>query len=195
MKLLLLTLLFALCGLAVIAQAPFLTFERSECYGTCPAYKVTISRDGALMYEGKSFVKTKGSVRATLTKEQLSKLYAALVRARYFSLRDSYSTVRDGYNSGSDSPWAYLTVRMNGKRKSISHYYGCYPATDDRRLISDLKRLVDLEVEIDRIINIDQWIGTPEWRRKLQYLEIKPGSASVPRTVFFLSPTATDIKA
>jgi hypothetical protein len=146
-----------------------LEFERTECLGTCPAYKIKVTNDGTLFYEGKMFVKTKGKVTSRLTREQLFALEAAVEKARYFNFRNSYSTVKDGCNSGSDDAWAYTSIRFMGRKKSISHYYGCRSGTGNKRFTKELKRLSDFETEIDRIINVDQWIGSSEWRDQLRY--------------------------
>jgi hypothetical protein len=154
----------------------FIGFERSICLGTCPAYKVTIMVDGSLKYDGEFFVKTFGPVSSKLTNQQMSGLRSAIRKANYFSFRSSYETAKDGCNSGTDEPWAFSLVRINGRRKSIDHYYGCYSATGSKRFTQELQRLTDFELQIDKIINLEQWIDTSEWRSKLTYppLKIQP---------------------
>src|SRR6202171_787505 len=41
----------------------FVTLERTVCFGTCPSYLVTITSDGTVTFEGRDFVKTKGTAR------------------------------------------------------------------------------------------------------------------------------------
>src|SRR5947208_1474873 len=37
-----------------------ITLERSTCFGTCPDYKLTVTGDGTVVFEGREFVKVKG---------------------------------------------------------------------------------------------------------------------------------------
>jgi len=48
-----------------------ITLERTECYGFCPIYTLTIQGDGTVVYDGKDFVKTKGRVEITIPKEKI----------------------------------------------------------------------------------------------------------------------------
>src|SRR5919202_5807692 len=44
-------------------QITEVTLERTACFGTCPAYKVTIRSDGTIIYEGREFVQMKGTYK------------------------------------------------------------------------------------------------------------------------------------
>jgi len=44
-----------------------ITLERTRCLGTCPVYKLTISGDGTVVYEGKDFVKVKGMKKSRVS--------------------------------------------------------------------------------------------------------------------------------
>ena len=37
-----------------------ITMERTPCHGTCPVYKLTISGNGEVTYEGHNFVEVEG---------------------------------------------------------------------------------------------------------------------------------------
>src|SRR3954471_8041193 len=50
------------------------SLERGVCYGTCPAYKLTVYRDGKVEYVGKNYVKKIGKAGGTLTDAQLAAL-------------------------------------------------------------------------------------------------------------------------
>ncbi len=145
-----------------------ISLERSECFGTCPNYKVTIWGDGRLIYEGIKYVKTEGTITAKVATKQFQELMAAFRKAKYFKLRDSYAYEKDGCTAMvSDEFWAYTTIQINSRKKSIRHYMGCYEGSDKFNL--ELQRLTELENKIDEIIKIEQWIGTKEERNKFQY--------------------------
>jgi hypothetical protein len=42
------------------ADDAVITLERTVCYGTCPSYKVTLTGDGTVVYEGQNFVRVQG---------------------------------------------------------------------------------------------------------------------------------------
>ncbi len=70
---------------------PWLYYERTACFGTCPVYKFTLNHDGKCTYEGINFVDRIGFYRGTVDGN------AAFMRIRevaeqldYFALQESY---------------------------------------------------------------------------------------------------------
>ena len=158
-----LTLVFVLImGLSVNACAPLaspssaapteitfsdlvITLERTACRGTCPIYKLTIEGNGTVIYEGQDFVQVKGKQTASLSPEQIQQLISAFEQARFFTLPDY--TDQDT----TDSPSVITSITLNGKTKTVNHYYG-----DN----STPQGLFDLESKIDEITNSKQWTGS-----------------------------------
>ena len=66
-----------------------ITLERTVCFGTCPAYKLTISADGAVVFTGEEYVREKGTVHSKISKDQVKQLISEFTKTQYFSLRDS----------------------------------------------------------------------------------------------------------
>ena len=131
-----------------------ITLERSVCYGTCPDYKVNISADGKVTFDGHQFVKTKGAAQGNINLDNVRLLIAEFDKAKYFSLNDKYETEKDGCpEEWTDNPTVVTSIKMNGKSKSISHYHGCR----DGQIIYP-KALTDLEDRIDEIVGTKQWI-------------------------------------
>ena len=122
-----------------------ITMERTACHGTCPIYKLTISGDGTVIYEGQDFVQVKGRETASLSPAQIQDLVTAFEQANFFTLTDS--TDQDT----TDSPSVITSITLNGKTKTINHYYGDSGAP---------QALFDLESKIDEITNSKQWTGT-----------------------------------
>ena len=158
-----LTFIFALMmGLCINACAPngdptsatpteitfsdlVITFERTACHGTCPIYKLTIEGNGTVIYEGKDFVQVKGRQTASLSPDQIQQLVSAFEQARFFTLPDY--TDQDT----TDSPSVITSITLNGKTKTVNHYYGDNSAPQG---------LFDLESKIDEITNSKQWTGS-----------------------------------
>lgn len=145
-------------GIQVSAAAPQvpqdtrITLERTVCYGMCPSYKLTISADGAVVFEGRRFVKKVGTAESTISQEGLRELIERFDKINYFSLRDRYEDLGDGCKDWStDGPSANTSITINGKTKSVRHYYGC-------RGIDAVEDLTILEQAIDDAVNTAQWI-------------------------------------
>jgi hypothetical protein len=136
-----------------------ITLERTECFGSCPSYKLTVSADGAVSFTGKKNVKTVGNAQSRINPKQMKQLVAAFERIDYFSLRDDYGANRvyapapaEGCpEMWTDYPGAYTSLTINGKTKHVAHYYGCQGT-------ETLKKLMALENRIDEIVNIKQWV-------------------------------------
>ncbi len=121
-----------------------ITLERTACYGTCPVYKLTITGNGTVVYEGRDFVEVKGEQTSSISPAQVQVLVAAFEQTNFLSLRD-YTDQKV-----TDSPSAITSLTINGKTKTVNHYYG-----DD----SAPQELTDLESKIDEIVNSKQWTG------------------------------------
>ncbi|HEX8891081.1 MAG TPA: DUF6438 domain-containing protein [Pyrinomonadaceae bacterium] len=100
-------------------QITEVTLERTACYGTCPIYKVTLSSDGTIIYEGERFVQMMGTYKGTAYGfDRLAKLILA---ENYFNLKDEYT------RPITDMPSAVTSVVRGGKRKTIVDYAGTGP--------------------------------------------------------------------
>jgi acetamidase/formamidase len=129
-----------------------ITMTRGPCFGTCPIYKVTITSDGAVTFEGANFVKTKGTATSKITSEDFDKLVSEFEKIKFFSLDDRYEPGSPGcLSAATDNPSARTSIKLNGKAKSVSHYYGCHPS-------EILGKLSGLERKIDEIAGTEKWI-------------------------------------
>lgn len=121
-----------------------ITLERTPCFGACPVYSLAIRGDGTVNYEGKDFVKVKGTARTTISMDQVYKLVHEFEKADYFSLKDSYTE-----RTATDMPSVITSITTGGRTKKIEHYHGDFSAPE---------KLTELEYMIDQIVNADQWI-------------------------------------
>jgi hypothetical protein len=139
-----------------IPDDTLITLQRTVCFGACPDYKLTITADGTVTFEGREFVKVKRTVKGRISRDDLRSLIAAFEAASYFSLNDSYSTQKDGCPEvWTDNPTAVTSIRMNGKTKTISHYYGCQTGSGTSVYPN---ALTYLETQIDQIVGTEKWI-------------------------------------
>jgi hypothetical protein len=129
-----------------------ITLERTACFGTCPVYKLTIFKDGKVLFEGKEYVRQKGKASGKISKKALKDLIAQFQSINYLDLRSSYvSQGKECPEWWTDSPGAITSLTLEGKTKTINHYHGC-------RGVSVLDGLTELEDKIDQAVNSKQWI-------------------------------------
>ena len=117
-----------------------ITLERTMCFGTCPAYKLTIYGDGRVVYEGENYVKVTGTQNADISEDDVKGLVDEFYRIGYFSLADSYTA------DITDLPTTITSISIDGKTKQVVDYHGAPLA------------LVDLEKRIDEVANTKIWV-------------------------------------
>ena len=129
-----------------------ITLEKKGCFGICPVYKLTIAADGAVVFEGRRYVKEGGATKkSVINQEQLKELMAEIDRVKFF-LDDDYSSDSRACNEAMDDSQATITsIRSNGKSKTVSHFYGCTGPKGP-------KDIAELENKIDEIVNTAKWL-------------------------------------
>jgi hypothetical protein len=126
--------------------------ERRRCDLRCPVYKLTLSADGKVVYEGRNFVKRTGTIRSNIDEQKLAALIAEIERINYFSLQDKYIPGANCPQVATDYPTVITSVRINGRSHMIEHYHGCSGS-------DVLQELINLETKIDQAVNTEQWIN------------------------------------
>ena len=131
-----------------------ITLERTECFGNCPEYELTVTAFGNVFFVGRGFTKTDGFAQGKITIEQLREIIAEFENIKFFKLNNAYRSGQGGCRAvATDMPSQIISIRANGKTKKVEHYLGCF----------DLKRnstglLVGLGRKIDEITDSKRWI-------------------------------------
>lgn len=127
-----------------------ITLERTTCYGTCPSYKLTILGDGSVTFEGREYVRIKGTIRSKVAPASVESLVQEFISIDYFDLLDDYSSIKnpDGTETFvTDLPTAITSLSLAGKQKKIADYVGAP------------NQLRELERKIDGVVNSKRWIN------------------------------------
>jgi uncharacterized protein DUF6438 len=137
-------LLFAVIGcksgrLARGEMYPIITFEKTTCLGTCPAYVFKAYPDGKVTYTGKDFVELKGDYEATVSLEILASLKNILGESKFFEFANVYSA------NIKDLPTTYIYYDDGEQNAKITDYYGAPES------------LKKLEKDMEAIINAIDW--------------------------------------
>ena len=129
-----------------------ITLERTACFGTCPMYKVAITSDGTVTFNGERFTKTTGMAKGKISPADFRQLVSEFEKINYFSLPDNYAPGTPVCPQRiTDMPSANTSIRLKGKTKSVSHYYGCGNS-------EALAKLTALEKKIDEVAGTQMWI-------------------------------------
>lgn len=118
---------------------------RTPCLGTCPAYEVTVYRDGRVEFIGREFVAQKGKREKHIAPEGFNRLWREIHRTRFWQMAGRYSS------DMTDAPHQIVTVRTDTTEKSVDDY------------VSGPKELTELEDMIDQVAGTREWIGDGRW--------------------------------
>jgi hypothetical protein len=95
-----------------------LTLQRSECYGECPVYSVTVDAAGNVEYEGTQFVTVKGPARWRVSPKIVAHLLRLFERVRFFE------TEFRCHELWSDVPTQTITLNVGGREKIVANRWG-----------------------------------------------------------------------
>src|SRR5579884_2657406 len=118
--------------------------ERTTCFGTCPDYKLRISEDGTVEFNGRGFVAVSGQHRGRISRADFDKLVDSFRKADFYSLARSYHAII------TDNPTYRVAISVDGQAKSVTDYAG--------ESIGMPAAVTDLENEIDRLADTAKWI-------------------------------------
>lgn len=145
----------------ILDKDTVITLGRTMCFGTCPAYMVTINGQGEVVFEGSKMVRENGKVIAQplgtknsrINQEQLQQIIAEFEKINFLSLKDAYDKQgADCPTYSTDSPSAITSIKTGSTNKTVKHYLGCEGKPT-------LRNLTALEEKIDEIVNTKQWIN------------------------------------
>jgi Domain of unknown function (DUF6438) len=125
-----------------------ITLQRTGCYGSCPAYTVSVATDG-IVFDGRAFVGVKGTRTDTADASDVRRLAEKFVVADFYSFDDAYIA------SVTDNPEYILSIEIDGHKKTVEDYVGSWvgmPAV-----------VTELENEVDSFARTKRWIGSRKY--------------------------------
>lgn len=91
----------------------FFFLERTPCFGTCKAYRISVYRSGYARYEGRSNVEKEGLHEARIGADTLALLLNEAEAIGFFGLKDSYDA------PVTDLPSTIVRIVADGKDKRV----------------------------------------------------------------------------
>lgn len=133
------------------ATGAAITLERTPCFGGCPVYRLSVSPEGVVSYEGRAGVRRLGVATKRIQPQRVSALLSELEHGGYFSFAPRYTPAEPACGRyATDSPTAITSVTIGDRTHRIEHDYGCGAAPG---------ALVVLERRIDEALGSSEWTG------------------------------------
>jgi hypothetical protein len=129
----------------VIDGNTLITLERTQCFGVCPAYSLSIAGDGSVHYVGAQFVKVVGEASSQVAVSGVQSLVDQMWDAGYLDMNEpSPCDV-----TWTDAPSVITSLSLGGHAHRVSHYHGnpCAPAS-----------LTTIEDRIDELAGSERWL-------------------------------------
>jgi len=129
-------------------------FPGSLYFGVGVPYRITISATGAVTIETKPLEFQKPIAaevfKNQISQEQVREIVLDIERIKFFSLNERYGNLNYQTDENcpsvmTDSSTVEITVTLNGKTKSVSHYLGC----QGKPILGDLE---NFENRIEKIV-------------------------------------------
>lgn len=134
-----------------------LVLERTTCYGTCGAYRVSISATGRIQFQSRNPGDTT-TARDTVAPTMLTELVARAERAGFFNLPARIADDRQiCVDRATDHPTVTVSIYGNGGRRVVEDYHGCFQASD-HSLNGPLERLRAFETAVDSALGSKRWV-------------------------------------
>ncbi|MEP6865293.1 MAG: DUF6438 domain-containing protein [Deltaproteobacteria bacterium] len=124
------------------------TFERTDCLGACPTYRVKIHHDGRIDWHGIANVRVVGEAHGFADQHELDQLSVGLELAKFYDREsDGKLGKTDTITICTDLPSVKISATAPGHHNAID-YDGCQKDADLERLVEQL----------------DDVAGTAAWR-------------------------------
>ena len=133
-----------------IFTADSVVLERTPCYGTCPAYRLSVSRSGIIHFESRNRFEDGRPAKDSMP---VNNFETILVRAHLLEFLALPDRIADDKrfcpHDVTDNPTAIVTIFIPGRPKRIEDYHGCDWAPAGLR---------ELETYLDEVTNAKRWI-------------------------------------
>ena len=134
----------------VVPVNAMISISHGSCFGSCPNYTVSLSKEGEVVYTGIANVATRGEVRYYVGAEKARELGYMMVQEGFLKFADKYTEIPDAQRFQTILVW-------DGKIKSVVDYGVNIPP--ELRLIRDK---VELELNVSRFITTNGLAQTPD---------------------------------
>lgn len=133
-------------SLPPLSDGDLVTMRRSGCFGSCPAYEVTIRGTGRIDFTGAAFVCRRQVTTASADMAGVARLFRGLDVVKFGEM-PSYE-----HQDSTDEETVSVTRSRGGSEHTVRHYHGDRAAP---------RLLTLIEQRIDKLAGTAAWTGTP----------------------------------
>jgi hypothetical protein len=147
------------------ADADSLVLERTQCFGTCPAYRVSVTRAGLVSFRSRNpGDSTSATARVSIT--EFTQLVAEADRAGLRTLpREIRADSALCPLARTDAPTVSTSLFAGDRVTRVERYTGCARSADvPQALPPALERLRQFEDRVDSVAGSARWVR-PATRR------------------------------
>ena len=117
---------------------------RTRCFGTCPAYSVSVLGNGTVLYCGRDKVRTVGAHEAHISPQAVTELLEDFRLAHFLAARSEYVF------RVTDLPTYALTLKIGNREKKVVDYGG--------ERVGMPSAITKLEKEFDEVAGTERWV-------------------------------------
>jgi hypothetical protein len=128
-------------------QSVVIKLTRTQCFGVCPEYTITIHGGGLVHYLGRHNVGVLGEQTGAIPSNQLLTLLRYFDDLHFFSLKDG------AFERCDDTPKVSVFLSVDGKEQTVASDAYCAGTKSGPQ--ADFVRLTH---EIDRVVASDRWV-------------------------------------
>lgn len=148
---------------AAVATLDSIRLERTLCYGTCPAYRLQLDRDGRIRFTSLNPGDSGRSTQDSVSPEALLFLQREAERIGFFALPDDLVGTPFCADSATDHPTVTVTAFRREGMKRVVDYHGCFERSDHsvRPAVAQLRTF---ERTIDGVTGSFRWVRAAQRR-------------------------------
>lgn len=134
-----------------------IVLERTRCYGTCPAYRLSLTAAGAISFTSRNPGEEGRSASDRTTPDAFRRLVRDAEAIGFATLPDTLENHPVFCpNPSTDSPTTTVSLFAAGRVKRVADYRGC--AARDEQSAARLEGLRALEARIDSTAGSGRWV-------------------------------------
>jgi hypothetical protein len=140
------------------AAVDSIVLERTLCYGTCPAYRLSLAGTGRVGFESRNPGDSGRTATDSVPPAVVAELLVEAEALGFFGLPDEIAADSSLCpDRATDHPTATVTIHRSAGMKRVEDYGGCYAATD-HSVVPVVRRLRAFETAIDSAAGSARWV-------------------------------------
>ena len=132
-----------------VPAADSIVLERTRCFGTCPAYRLSLARSGVVRFHSRNPGDEAREASGTVSPGAFEGLVQQAARLGFWSLPDQIAGSALCERQATDHPTATVTLFGRRGAKRVEDYLGCFDAPQELRRF---------ETAIDSVAGSRQWV-------------------------------------